>query len=221
MKLTYFNLKGRAELARLILAQAEVEYEDCRISREEWESVKPSKSQSVSQSDSCNDDHSHCPATPLGQLPLLEVEGEVLAQSIAIARYLARQHGLAGKTEIAAAQADMVIDSLADLMGPVAAMMREKEEEKKAEMKRSFSSETLPGWLTSLERLLTRRGGKYFAGGELTWADLAVFNVIENMNGRLADFNIQEYPSLEGLTGMVRNLPNINKWLRERPVTPF
>lgn len=199
--MTYFNLKGRAELARLILAQADVVYEDCRISKEEWESVKPT--------------------TPLGQLPLLEVEGESLAQSIAIARYLARQHGLAGKTEIAAAQADMVIDSLADLMGPVAAMMREKDEQKKAEMKRSFSCETLPGWLTMLERLLTRRGGKFFSGGELTWADLAVFNVIDNMNGRVADFNIQDYPNLDSLTAMVRDLPNIKKWLYERPVTPF
>ena len=49
MKLTYFNLKGRAELARLILAQAEVAYDDRRISKEEWRSVKPSKTQSVRQ----------------------------------------------------------------------------------------------------------------------------------------------------------------------------
>ena len=49
MKLTYFNLKGRAELARLILAQAEVQYEDCRISKEEWQSLKPSKIPSASQ----------------------------------------------------------------------------------------------------------------------------------------------------------------------------
>ena len=149
------------------------------------------------------------------------MEGESLAQSVAIARYLARKHGLAGKTEIAAAQADMVIDTLADLMGPVAAMMREKDEQKKADMKKVFSSETLPGWLTMLERLLTRRGGKYFAGGELTWADLAVFNVIDNMNGRLAVFNIEEYPNLDKLTVMVRELPNISKWLQERPDTPF
>ena len=162
-----------------------------------------------------------CAATPLGQLPLLEVEGETLAQSVAIARYLARQHGLAGNTEIAAAQADMVIDSLADIMGPVAAMMRETDEQRKADMKTRFSTETLPGWLTMLERLLTRRGGKYFAGGELTWADLAVFNVIDNMNGRLADFKIEDYPNLENLTVMVRDLPNIKKWLQERPVTPF
>ena len=45
MKLIYFNLKGRAELARLILAQAGVEYEDCRINKAEWQSLKPSKSQ--------------------------------------------------------------------------------------------------------------------------------------------------------------------------------
>ena len=43
VKLTYFNLKGRAELARLILAQAGAQYEDCRISKEEWLSIKPSK----------------------------------------------------------------------------------------------------------------------------------------------------------------------------------
>ena len=177
----------------------------------------------VSQSVSSDDLTSplHCAATPLGQLPLLEVGGESLAQSVAIARYLARQHGLAGNTEMAAAQADMVIDTLSDLMVPVAAMMREKDEQKRADMKASFSSETLPGWLTMLERLLTRRGGKYFAGGELSWADLAVFNVIDNMNGRLADFNIVEYPALDSLTAMVRDLPNIKKWLQERPVTPF
>merc|ERR1711913_104830 len=131
------------------------------------------------------------PTTPLGQLPLLEVEGESLAQSVAIARYLARKHGLAGKTEIAAAEADM---------------MREKDEQKKADMKKVFSSETLPGWLTMLERLLTRRGGKYFAGAELTWADLAVFNVIDNMDGRLANFNLGDYPNLESLTCRVREL---------------
>ena len=47
IKLTYFNLKGRAELARLILAQAEVEYEDCRIEKEDWPELKKSEIEST------------------------------------------------------------------------------------------------------------------------------------------------------------------------------
>ena len=43
-KLTYFNLRGRAEVTRLLFAQAGVEFEDYRIEAEEWSKLKPSKS---------------------------------------------------------------------------------------------------------------------------------------------------------------------------------
>ena len=52
---------------------------------------------------------------PLGQVPVLEVDGKQLAQSHAIFRYLARQHGLAGKNDWENALADMYGDSLQDL----------------------------------------------------------------------------------------------------------
>ena len=43
LKLMYFNLRGRAEMARLVLAQAGVEYEDFRFEREQWPELKKSE----------------------------------------------------------------------------------------------------------------------------------------------------------------------------------
>merc|ERR1712154_330435 len=73
-KLVYFNVRGRAETARLILAYAGVEYEDKRITFEEMPELKPS--------------------LPFGQVPVLEYRGTTLCQSMAIARFLAHEYGL-------------------------------------------------------------------------------------------------------------------------------
>ena len=43
IKLVYFHFMARAELSRLILAQAEVNYEDVRIEMDDWPNHKPSK----------------------------------------------------------------------------------------------------------------------------------------------------------------------------------
>ena len=42
-KLLYFNVRGQAELSRLIFAQAQVPYEDHRIKITDWPELKPGK----------------------------------------------------------------------------------------------------------------------------------------------------------------------------------
>ncbi len=43
VKLVYFKTEGRAEVIRIILSQAGVDFEDKRLSKEEWEAMKPSE----------------------------------------------------------------------------------------------------------------------------------------------------------------------------------
>merc|ERR1711892_145214 len=199
IKLTYFNLKGRAELARLILAQAGVDYEDCRIQGEEWAELKKT--------------------FPLGQLPVLEMEGQTLGQSMTIARYLARRFGLAGQNDLDAAEADQAVDAVTDLVNDPGSVMREKDEPKKAEMMTKIKSERLPNWLKMMEALLNSKGGDHFAGKQLTWADIAVYYVL--CSWILGERNFSQCPKLKKLVKTVKNLPNIKKWIETMPETPY
>lgn len=42
-KLTYFNLRGRAEISRYLFAYSGTKYEDHRIEAADWPKIKPSK----------------------------------------------------------------------------------------------------------------------------------------------------------------------------------
>ena len=53
---------------------------------------------------------------PWGKLPCLEYDGKKIVQSIAMARFVARENGLAGKNNLEAAQADMLVDCMNDLL---------------------------------------------------------------------------------------------------------
>lgn len=48
-------------------------------------------------------------------LPVLQIDGKLIAQSNAVARYLARKHGLNGKDEWEAMLCDILVDTLGDL----------------------------------------------------------------------------------------------------------
>lgn len=56
----------------------------------------------------------HFTATPFHQLPILEFEGEMLGQSIAIARFLAKKYNFYGKDEMEQARADAIVDYVSD-----------------------------------------------------------------------------------------------------------
>ncbi len=75
MKLYYFDLYGRAEPIRMLLAHAKVEFEDIRLSRE--------------QIDTMNEEGK----LEWGQVPVIEHDGKFYGQSVAILRFLGKKYG--------------------------------------------------------------------------------------------------------------------------------
>lgn len=52
---------------------------------------------------------------PFGQVPVLEIDGKKIGQSVAICRYVAKQVGLAGKDDLQALEIDSTVDTIHDM----------------------------------------------------------------------------------------------------------
>ena len=137
-----------------MLAYKGVEYEDCRITQDQWAALKPK--------------------TPFGSLPLLCYNGMELAQSMTIARFLARELNLSGKTRCEEAQVDMVVDCIVDLFEVLVKAHFEKDETKKAELMDKMQKETVPTAMANLEAILAKNGGKYMVGNDVSLPSLFV-----------------------------------------------
>jgi len=188
----------------MVFAEAGVEYVDERIARDQWPNLKA--------------------GTPFGQVPVLQVDDVKLCQSNTCARYLARKYNLAGKTELDQAQADMIVDCMEDSIKPILGFFMEKDEAKKAEAKKKYADEQLPGYLTHLEAILKANhgGDKFFVGSERTWADLAFINFVQWTIGMAGVTNpLANFPKLAALNERVTKLPKIAAWIEKRPKTEF
>ena len=67
--------------------------------------------------------------------------------------------------------------------------MFETNEEKKLELMRELMTEFIPTTLSRLEGRLQERGGQFFVGNNLSWADLHVFSLLERMRVDNAEVN--------------------------------
>lgn len=199
-KLIYFNVKGRAEVARFIFAQAGVTYGDKRIKQEEWAGLKPN--------------------TPTGTLPVLEVDGKSLSGSGPIDRFLAERFGLAGSNDIENAELAGIRDILIDCFWKFVPFFSEKDEEKKAKIQKENQEEHIPKYWGILEKMIQNNESEagWIYGNTPTYADFYIYCSIDYVIKFDPDF-LSKYPGVVKLKAAVETLPNIAKWLKERPDT--
>ena len=106
------------------------------------------------------------PDTPFGALPVLEVDGQTLAQSNAINRYVGKLTDLYPSDAWQAALCDEVMEAVEDISTKLAATFFLPEEEKKTQRK-ALVEGPLPFYLTRLQQRLEAHGGRYFAADRL------------------------------------------------------
>lgn len=199
-KLYYFNSRGNAEAIRLIFAQAGVKYEDVRLSSEQWVEFKPK--------------------TPYGTMPVLDIDGKILSGSGPISRYLAKQYGLAGEDDIARLVLEGAEDAINDLKAKIGSVVFEKDEDKKAAQKKDFDEKLLPRILGGLENLAASNPDGWFYGSKVSYVEFWFIQVVEYLQ-MLNPTVLDKYPALKKLNESTRNLPNIAKWIKERPETAY
>ncbi|XP_035825919.1 glutathione S-transferase 1 [Aplysia californica] len=112
VKLFYIDYMGRAEMIRLLFAAAGKPFEDIRFSLEDWSATWKSKA-------------------PFGTSPWVEVDGEVYAQSIAIANYFAKEFGFFGKNNKEALHIEQMVNLIQDLVVKAASIDDQYEDQEK------------------------------------------------------------------------------------------
>ena len=99
------------------------------------------------------------------------------------------------------------------------AYMFEKDEERKKSMEETFKTVSLPNYLNNMQKILVARGGKFFAGNELTWAGIGAAMVLTNLKEKVGAEVLESHKELSQLNDMVNDLPNIKKYIKARPKT--
>merc|ERR1711936_68929 len=143
---------------------------------------------------------------PYGQLPVLQYKGEAICQSISIARFLAAEFGLAGRDNLESAQADEIVDIISDLQNAMIKVFFAKDEAAIENVR----EKTWPAGLANLEKVLGARGGQFFVGNNLTWADMAVFQFAMDWFGQFGK-PLTSFPKIENLCSRVGEIPNIKE----------
>lgn len=161
IKLTYVDSRGRAEPIRQALAAGGIEFEDKRISGLEFMEMKKNGS------------------LPFGSIPVMEIDGEMIAESSAILRYAGQLSGTYPKCAKAACKVDMVVDCVEGL---VVKLWAEKSEAHRTKV----VQEDFPRYLKPLDDIFSKSDSP-FLGSELSIADIKLYGLTSFISQGILD----------------------------------
>lgn len=198
--LGYWNIRGFAEPARLLLQYAKTPFTNKLYNfgdapdfkRDEWLKEKNSL------------------GLDFPNLPYL-IDGDLkLSQAKAILTHLGRKLKMMGTNERETSMIELLIDQSNDLRQELNNVCYRAINFDA--VKKKFCDETLPIHLKLFEDFLTRQGKKWLIGDTLTVADFQLFEYLDHC-WLLSNENWAEYPKVLAYMKAFRELPELKKYL--------
>ncbi|CAP23107.1 Protein CBR-GST-36 [Caenorhabditis briggsae] len=205
-KLYYFDVRSRGEVIRLLFHLADEKFEDQRIQMEEWGVLKAEM--------------------PLGQVPVLEVDGVKIAQTTAILRYLGHQFHRAGTNAVDCARLDMMAEVIQEFMSAegMGSYSRVLFGLISANKEQFFKEKVLPDvekYAPLVEKFLLENGNNgLLLGDRETWVDVFAAETFSKIIDYGSPDALDAYPHILALINRVFNHPNIKKYVAQRKPTP-
>ena len=206
IKIYYSNLPfWRAEVLRVSLFISSIPFEDIRITREEFINMIRT---------------GYLPngkKVPFHQLPVIEVDNQIIGQTGAIARYCGKVSKLYSNNDINAAKIDQIIDAATDITNIVSSTIKEKDKLKKTEVRKILKNKLLPRWFKYLENILSENNSQWFVENTMTIADIAMWRLIGWLKSGIIDgipkSAIEDFPKLKNVYHNVHNHPKVQEWM--------
>ncbi|MDB4027206.1 glutathione S-transferase [Candidatus Thioglobus sp.] len=205
IKIIYFDLPfWRAEISRLPLFIANIDFEDFRPSDEEWDYAKE------------NGKMKDGTKIPFSELPVLSINGESIAQTMAIARICGKLGGMYPEDIIEAGKVDQIVVAVENINALLSPSMKESDPLKKKAMRKELTSNELPTYFGYLQDILSANSSEWFVGENMTIADLAVWSLLGWIaSGVIDDISAEVIQPFEGLVKLYNQInknPRVKEW---------
>ena len=210
MELTfiYFDIPfWRAEVGKIALFLGGVEFNNKKITSEEFQRVKE------------NGHLDDGTIIPFHQFPCLIVDGVSIAQTGGIARFCGKlSHMYPVTNDIAAAQIDQYLDIATDITVLVSSAGGEKDDDKRRIMRQEMCSGALGRKLQILDKNIAA-GSEWIVGQCMGLADIAIWRLMGWLSSGMLDGIptnlLVGYPNISRVCLAVDRHPRIQEWVNQ------
>jgi glutathione S-transferase len=153
---------------------------------------------------------------PFSELPVLSINGESVAQTIAIARICGKLGGMYPEDIVEAGKVDQIVVAVENINALLSPSMKESDPLRKKAMRKELTSNELPTYFGYLQDILSANSSDWFVGDSMTIADLAVWSLLGWIaSGVIDDISAEVIRPFDGLVKLYNEInknPRIRAW---------